>query len=150
MTVLDAVSISNTVSYIRVVFFFFFQAEDGIRDDLVTGVQTCALPISAGGGELQLAAEGLDVEQAVGAVRQDHHHPLAGGGVADRLDRVLGAGLRVVRDLHDGGEAAVQDVQVVVVAGSSRRVRPVQHDALLGVGGDQVGLPAVDAGGGRA
>src|SRR5438552_7248145 len=26
-------------------FVFFFQAEDGIRDDLVTGVQTCALPI---------------------------------------------------------------------------------------------------------
>src|SRR5258708_2361087 len=26
---------------------FFFQAEDGIRDDLVTGVQTCALPISS-------------------------------------------------------------------------------------------------------
>src|SRR2546422_1754734 len=28
-------------------FFFFFQAEDGIRDVAVTGVQTCALPISA-------------------------------------------------------------------------------------------------------
>src|SRR5438874_6805194 len=28
-------------------FFFFFQAEDGIRDLYVTGVQTCALPISA-------------------------------------------------------------------------------------------------------
>src|SRR5882762_11628254 len=27
-------------------FFFFFQAEDGIRDSSVTGVQTCALPIS--------------------------------------------------------------------------------------------------------
>src|SRR5205823_10888812 len=27
--------------------FFFFQAEDGIRDKLVTGVQTCALPISS-------------------------------------------------------------------------------------------------------
>src|SRR5438034_7025158 len=27
-------------------FFFFFQAEDGIRDHCVTGVQTCALPIS--------------------------------------------------------------------------------------------------------
>ena len=26
-------------------FFFFFQAEDGIRDTSVTGVQTCALPI---------------------------------------------------------------------------------------------------------
>src|SRR2546426_12406248 len=40
-------------------FFFFFQAEDGIRDYKVTGVQTCALPIygvadagrSAGGAE---------------------------------------------------------------------------------------------------
>src|SRR2546425_4828862 len=33
--------------------FFFFQAEDGIRDKLVTGVQTCALPIlqrDPGGG----------------------------------------------------------------------------------------------------
>src|SRR5215217_1842525 len=29
-----------------VIFFFFFQAEDGIRDIGVTGVQTCALPIS--------------------------------------------------------------------------------------------------------
>src|SRR5215210_4276635 len=28
-------------------FFFFFQAEDGIRDTSVTGVQTCALPISS-------------------------------------------------------------------------------------------------------
>src|SRR5256885_8992886 len=28
--------------------FFFFQAEDGIRDYKVTGVQTCALPISLG------------------------------------------------------------------------------------------------------
>src|SRR4051794_41685832 len=28
------------------IYFFFFQAEDGIRDGRVTGVQTCALPIS--------------------------------------------------------------------------------------------------------
>src|SRR2546426_8688811 len=34
-------------------FFFFFQAEDGIRDYKVTGVQTCALPIS-----------GADLEQS--------------------------------------------------------------------------------------
>src|SRR2546426_7637342 len=32
--------------YTSVLFFFFFQAEDGIRDYKVTGVQTCALPIS--------------------------------------------------------------------------------------------------------
>src|SRR5690349_23930079 len=31
----------------RVFYFFFFQAEDGIRDLYVTGVQTCALPISS-------------------------------------------------------------------------------------------------------
>src|SRR2546430_4374890 len=31
--------------------FFFFQAEDGIRDLTVTGVQTCALPISLRGEE---------------------------------------------------------------------------------------------------
>src|SRR2546425_5127217 len=31
--------------YRAMFFFFFFQAEDGIRDKLVTGVQTCALPI---------------------------------------------------------------------------------------------------------
>src|SRR5256885_11744232 len=29
------------------ILFFFFQAEDGIRDYKVTGVQTCALPISS-------------------------------------------------------------------------------------------------------
>src|SRR3989440_12364788 len=33
------------VSYSHFIFFFFFQAEDGIRDLIVTGVQTCALPI---------------------------------------------------------------------------------------------------------
>src|SRR5690606_40228456 len=32
--------------FLRAVFFFFFQAEDGIRAFHVTGVQTCALPIS--------------------------------------------------------------------------------------------------------
>src|SRR5207253_6146427 len=37
--------------------FFFFQAEDGIRDGHVTGVQTCALPISQ-----QLAKEADRVE----------------------------------------------------------------------------------------
>src|SRR2546426_12404470 len=40
-------------------FFFFFQAEDGIRDYKVTGVQTCALPISVGGAELYVDANAL-------------------------------------------------------------------------------------------
>src|SRR2546422_8414365 len=37
--------------------FFFFQAEDGIRDVAVTGVQTCALPISRA-GRLRAPREG--------------------------------------------------------------------------------------------
>src|SRR2546422_3268850 len=45
-------------------FFFFFQAEDGIRDVAVTGVQTCALPISTRLIQLQTgqihAMDGVD------------------------------------------------------------------------------------------
>src|SRR2546430_7683549 len=39
-------SIDNASEAQQTLFFFFFQAEDGIRDLTVTGVQTCALPIS--------------------------------------------------------------------------------------------------------
>src|SRR5258707_7836030 len=42
-------------------FFFFFQAEDGIRDIGVTGVQTCALPISAPGEAEKLVAARPDL-----------------------------------------------------------------------------------------
>src|SRR5207244_5487554 len=42
--VISLMSIDVSLVYLLIV-FFFFQAEDGIRDDLVTGVQTCALPI---------------------------------------------------------------------------------------------------------
>src|SRR2546426_9405621 len=40
-------------------FFFFFQAEDGIRDYKVTGVQTCALPISAQNDVDRLVTSGI-------------------------------------------------------------------------------------------
>src|SRR5205085_9048453 len=46
-------------------FFFFFRAEDGIRDLTVTGVQTCALPISAPQGD-RMTANGTP--QTVGTV----------------------------------------------------------------------------------
>src|SRR2546429_2872206 len=52
---------NNTYTYVDCFFFFFFQAEDGIRDVAVTGVQTCALPISGRGpakGSRQPAARG--------------------------------------------------------------------------------------------
>src|SRR2546427_11050896 len=42
-------------------FFFFFQAEDGIRDLTVTGVQTCALPISSGDGGVRRLKHNAEV-----------------------------------------------------------------------------------------
>src|SRR5258708_5480438 len=46
--------------------FFFFQAEDGIRDDLVTGVQTCALPICHTGAAEEAAGRRGAGRRAVG------------------------------------------------------------------------------------
>src|SRR5260221_10750609 len=48
------------------IFFFFFQAEDGIRDHCVTGVQTCALPIYPA-----FVREGADTEQSVLRLQRD-------------------------------------------------------------------------------
>src|SRR5256885_12769048 len=50
-------------------FVFFFQAEDGIRDYKVTGVQTCALPISAGGA--------ADLDHLYSHARKPVHHRFA-------------------------------------------------------------------------
>src|SRR5215213_11344017 len=61
--------------------FFFFQAEDGIRDWSVTGVQTCALPIS--GARL--------------AVNDDELEPPAPGYA--RVERAWRAGDRVTLEL---------------------------------------------------
>src|SRR2546426_12716738 len=83
-------------------FFFFFQAEDGIRDYKVTGVQTCALPISRNlyppkGAVCQqaavLAREGdalgrALVDDAGADLREAIHVGLAGAEVA-ALDRVV-------------------------------------------------------------
>src|SRR5690606_40614919 len=46
-------------------FFFFFQAEDGIRDFHVTGVQTCALPISDDNADLRATARELGREYVI-------------------------------------------------------------------------------------
>src|SRR5438552_18614521 len=72
---------------------FFFQAEDGIRDDLVTGVQTCALPISYARVTTQMVPD---------PVR--HHlgrHPCVGRG---RLENRVG-----YRDVHEIGRASCRE-----------------------------------------
>src|SRR3989440_5154668 len=60
-------------------FFFFFQAEDGIRDLIVTGVQTCALPIYVAAERAEqhgadvFAAGGRHAER--GREREGHDQP---------------------------------------------------------------------------
>src|SRR2546429_7197666 len=67
---------------------FFFQAEDGIRDVAVTGVQTCALPISR---LLERAADDLAVVLVV--QRLEHEHATAREQRGRQLEaRVLGRG----------------------------------------------------------
>src|SRR5712692_6589738 len=51
-------------------FFFFFQAEVGIRDGTVTGVQTCALPISRPSRALE--AQGRQHAEDDDCAEQDH------------------------------------------------------------------------------
>src|SRR3712207_8625978 len=67
----------NTIRYCT----FFFQAEDGIRDIGVTGVQTCALPISAGVSVL------WDLNKAVATFGYDHYTFIATNDDFDYLDR---------------------------------------------------------------
>src|SRR2546427_3168876 len=58
----------------HIIYFFFFQAEDGIRDLTVTGVQTCALPIytsGISGGNIILLAMGAGEDGALYAANMD-------------------------------------------------------------------------------
>src|SRR2546430_5617299 len=76
--------------------YFFFQAEDGIRDLTVTGVQTCALPIYAGLRGLVQRVDDVGVDQRV------HLHPDRGrpamtgvaGLTTDVLEDALAQGER--------------------------------------------------------
>src|SRR2546430_6801262 len=64
------------------VFFFFFQAEDGIRDLTVTGVQTCALPIYSSGRRHSRSREPGDGRLSAGAephLQEVHHAHHAAG-----------------------------------------------------------------------
>src|SRR2546428_7540805 len=82
--------------------FFFFQAEDGIRDLIVTGVQTCALPIS----ELILNSpceDGLNVYLDGGHCKLDEAVAEAQGVVAHQSCKIGGLNciIGILRGLID-------------------------------------------------
>src|SRR5690606_41058819 len=63
--------------------FFFFQAEDGIRDFHVTGVQTCALPIFRGITRQNVRTETVRVERLIFC-----QHNLQCGGLELRVEGI--------------------------------------------------------------
>src|SRR5690606_41072504 len=69
--------------------FFFFQAEDGIRDFHVTGVQTCALPICLYDCGIAAAAKRCGLTQALGGTltRTATHEPRTANTIASWLLR---------------------------------------------------------------
>src|SRR5205823_9249811 len=85
---------------------FFFQAEDGIRDKLVTGVQTCALPISRGLAFLQ--PDRGDADTACG---EDGQHGDCAGAQLAVLEHAECRGWRVLgeRGEHEIGRASCRE-----------------------------------------
>src|SRR2546429_8460810 len=93
----------------RYYFFFFFQAEDGIRDVAVTGVQTCALPIFRRVGEppklggSNKPKQHFEIGEALGLMDFETAAKLSGArfvvlkGQLARLERPLGP---VILRLH--------------------------------------------------
>src|SRR2546425_5244832 len=83
-------------TFICPIFFFFFQAEDGIRDKLVTGVQTCALPIYRRGSSLALIVaddgKGFDPQRVLASEEdvgvEGGHFGLR--GIQDRVEMLGG------------------------------------------------------------
>src|SRR2546426_4323896 len=108
-------------------FFFFFQAEDGIRDYKVTGVQTCALPISSMRVAMSASLNCTDF-QAVQFKLAD---------MATRIEaaRALAHRAAARKDAGEIGRAACRErVEISVVAGSLKkkkeRVRQVGTHAI--------------------
>src|SRR5690606_40819710 len=89
---------------------FFFQAEDGIRDFHVTGVQTCALPIYRSGPGLMRATSQASLRNASEAweqVLRQAGADAAGYGrqlfaVVDALDRSAGLRRALTEPTRDG------------------------------------------------
>src|SRR2546430_12297158 len=92
--------------------FFFFQAEDGIRDLTVTGVQTCALPILLRivVRPLDVVEGGRDVDRAAQVSVRWQTAAAYGGEVGElrQRDVDLERGARVVDALDGGYELGAQ------------------------------------------
>src|SRR5690554_566351 len=124
--------------------FFFFQAEDGIRDADVTGVQTCALPIW---GDLLLQAFGTELELAdqrlSGDLRLEAR--LREGDLEARRFDASGSLLRldnITRRDADGQGEAGWWTRLVLEEGRLTWAEPLEVDARIGLAMRDSGLLA--------
>src|SRR5256885_12227834 len=81
---------------------FFFQAEDGIRDYKVTGVQTCALPIFNGRLSISVTDRGPGIAAEEQARIFDRFY--RGGGDLTRRVKGAGIGLSLVKRIVERSE----------------------------------------------
>src|SRR5437879_12226492 len=79
------------MQFLCFVFFFFFQAEDGIRDTSVTGVQTCALPILIRGRMTNRAFAPAEIPRAhVEMILEAARHAPSGANAQRSEERRVG------------------------------------------------------------
>src|SRR5947207_1823043 len=90
---------------------FFLQAEDGIRDHCVAGVQTCALPISRGRQGSRAGAVGDAVGPTLYYGAGAGALPTASAVVADLVDEIGRAACRE-RGWVEGGVVSVRRIEV--------------------------------------
>src|SRR3989475_214293 len=122
------------VTLSRVFVFFFFQAEDGIRDLTVTGVQTCALPISRGrtGGSAGGAGMKLSHVDAAGRARMVDvgDKPITvRAAVAEGTIRMSAEAYRLVAEqaIAKGDVLAVSEVAATLAAKRTAELIPLCH-----------------------
>src|SRR5437870_11737339 len=105
--------------------FFFFQAEDGIRDGHVTGVQTCALPISDRERAARLHRDLPELDRADLVEDLLDEVVQADGHAARRHDDVAGrprvGEARAERVAEVGDDAGVHDLAAALLDGPAER-----------------------------
>src|ERR1041384_4835305 len=101
--------------------FFFFQAEDGIRDKVVTGVQTCALPICQCG--MRNAECGIDGPDSASDTPAGAVLPPSEWSARARCDPRGGAHLRATDDRIGAGRLEDPHVGAVCRPIAVRRFR---------------------------
>src|SRR2546430_2837869 len=133
------------------VFFFFFQAEDGIRDLTVTGVQTCALPISRRdarrrarqrpGGSRERARAG----RACGAQRDAMTAPRLRPGLVVVEQVYRGESSYIVKDSESHKYFRFRPVELIVMQEFDGERTTAQIAAALAAQGLPFGPAAVEA-----